>query len=466
MVPWWALAVLVFGANFTLWGMLGICRLSEAGAARLTGLLRRRRGARSRRTVALPGGPGWRVLVAGDSPGKAVESKRARSLTVGDVAVLIPAHNEELVIEESLAAIMALVPCANIHVVSDGSTDRTVELAAAAGARVMTTPKNMGKAGALELAIRKFGLTEKYAAVMLLDADTRVEPGYFSAALPLFDNPRIAAVAGCVRTQWDRKLSPLGNLLVAHRTRIYSVAQRVLKMGQTWMRTNATHIVPGFASLYRTSVLPKIDMNPPGLVIEDFNMTFELYQRHLGKVGFTMSAVAVTQDPDNFHDYVRQTRRWAVGLWQTVWRHAPRPNLFSLMLLVLLLELVVSSLLFLLLPVIVLVLGTGDLFSDSLAWPPFGALHREVATRVDLHNVLIGVVLPDCAITCLTASVERRARLLLCGFLFLPLRVIDAAIALYAVPVALFTTSTGRWRSPARRAGEAVPIERKVKSSA
>jgi hypothetical protein len=80
--------------------------------------------------------------------------------------------------------------------------------------------------------------------------------------------------------------------------------------------------------------------------------------------------------------------------------------------------------------------------------------------------VLIGVVLPDCAITCLTAAVERRARLLLCGLFFLPLRVVDAAIALYAVPSALFSTSTGRWSSPARRATEAVPIERKVKSSA
>ncbi len=31
-----------------------------------------------------------------------------------------------------------------------------------------------------------------------------------------------------------------------------------------------------------------MDMNPPGLVIEDFNMTFEVYQKQLGKVGFTL----------------------------------------------------------------------------------------------------------------------------------------------------------------------------------
>ena len=122
----------------------------------------------------------------------------------------------------------------------------------------------------------------------------------------------MAAVAGCVKTETDRKLSLIGNLLVGHRQVIYSIGQRVLKYGQTSRRFNATPIVPGFASIYRSDVLPRIDMNPPGLVIEDFNMTFEVYQKDLGKVGFTLAAVAVTQDPDNFHDYIRQTKRWAL----------------------------------------------------------------------------------------------------------------------------------------------------------
>ena len=168
-----------------------------------------------------------------------------------------------------------------------------------------------------------------------------MQPDYFTAALPLFDTPEVVAVAGCVRTARDRRLSLIGNILVGHRERIYAIGQRVLKFGQTYLRTNATHIVPGFASMYRTEVLPYIDLNPPGLVIEDFNMTFEVYQKSLGKVAFTLSAVAVTQDPDRLRDYVKQTRRWAVGLWQTVRRHPPRANLFTAMLALLLFELVV-----------------------------------------------------------------------------------------------------------------------------
>ena len=88
--------------------------------------------------------------------------------------------------------------------------------------------------------------------------------------------------------------------------------------------------MPGFASLYRTDVLGEIEIDPPGLVIEDFNMTFEVYQQaRWGGSASRSTAVAVTQDPYTLRDYTRQTKRWALGLWQTVSRHRPRANLFS-----------------------------------------------------------------------------------------------------------------------------------------
>ena len=69
----------------------------------------------------------------------------------------------------------------------------------------------------------------------------------------MFDDPEIVAVAGCVRTATGTaELSPGGNVLVGHRSGSTPSAQRVLKFGQTWRGTNATHIVPGFASMYRT----------------------------------------------------------------------------------------------------------------------------------------------------------------------------------------------------------------------
>jgi biofilm PGA synthesis N-glycosyltransferase PgaC len=428
-MPWWSVAIIVFGVNFTLWAAMGLARLLEE-----TWATRRRRS---------------RVGLPGHSTGP--------SMTVRDVAVLIPAHNEEVVIESSIEAIAALVPRENIHVVSDGSTDRSAELARQAGVNVIETRTNVGKAGALEEAIDRFGLVERFQAVLLLDADTTIEPGYFAAALPHFDDPQVVAVAGAVRTHWhERGLSLIGKVLVCHRQRIYAISQRLLKFGQTWRFTNATHIVPGFASMYRTAVLPRIEMNPPGLVIEDFNMTFEIYQKRLGKVAFTLDALAVTQDPDNLRDYVRQIKRWGLGLWQTVRRHPPQLSLFSAMLTVLLLELLTSSMFFLLLPLLVLVLAVPAAYPAALAWPGIAPVHDAIAAHMSLQVLLFAVTGAELALTCLVTLIERRLRFLVLWVFFPFLRVLDAAIALYVFPQA-WLSSTGRWTSPARRTVGARP---------
>ena len=433
MIPWWALAFLVFGANFLVWGTVGLSRVVDQMT--LGRRAARRRAARPQNVVAH--GPDLR-----SHPGQ---------LTVADVAVLMPAHNEAAVIADSIHAITELVPRENVHVVSDGSTDDTLEIAQRCGVKAIPTRENIGKAGALRYAIERFHLVERFPLVMLLDADTRVQPGYFEAALPLFDSPKVVAVAGCVRTDTHRMLSPVGSLLTGHRTRIYAMGQRVLKFGQTSRYLNATLIVPGFASLYRTAVLPAMDINPPGLVIEDFNMTFEVYQNGLGKVGFTLGAVAVTQDPDNFHDYIRQTKRWALGLWQTVRRHPPRLNLFTAMLALSLTELITSSLLFVTLPLLVLILLVPDLVSTAVTWPGYGRVYALLSAHMTLRRVLYGVVVPDLAMTCVVAIIERRPRLLWAAVFFPFLRVLDAAIGLWAIPLAWLATSDGVWKSPARR---------------
>ncbi|HWG63102.1 MAG TPA: glycosyltransferase family 2 protein [Streptosporangiaceae bacterium] len=460
MIPWWGLTFAVLGVNFAMWGAVGLVRLAASLPARLHRRRETHAVAAGAMAMAVRGGA---TPAVGDSPAvleapppTVLEAPPPTVLdapppSVREVAVLIPAHNEALVIEGSLRSIMTLVPQENVHVISDGSTDATVRIARAAGAKVIETRENIGKAGALAEAIQRFHLIERFEVVMLLDADTRVGRGYFAAGLPMFANPAVAAVAGCVRTSRDRKLSFTGNLVVGHRERIYAVGQHALKFGQTWLRANATPIVPGFASMYRSAVLPRMDMNPPGLVIEDFNMTFEVYQKDLGKVGFSLAAVAITQDPDNLHDYVRQTKRWALGLWQTVRRHPPRRNLFTAMLTLLLLELVTSSLLFFLLPLALLVLAVPEIAGSALSWPGFAEVHNAVAAHLRLSTIFFGVLVPDYVLTCAVAVLERRPRLLFFGLFFPLMRVIDALISLQAIPLAWLARSSGRWQSPSRR---------------
>ena len=430
----WILVVFAFGVNFALWGTIGLAR---ATTQLWTGRISRHRKP--------PPADELELSAEGCDP------RSWKHLAVADVAVLMAAHNEETVIEESLAAIAKIVPSSNIYVVSDGSKDRTVELALRQGVHVMETPANVGKACALEAGIKSFRLVEGFPVLLLLDADTRLDPSYFDEALPLFGDPEVVAIAGCAHSHWRWSgVSMAGMVLTAHRSRVYALVQRLLKFGQTWRPTNATHIVPGFASLYRTRVLPHIDISRPGLVIEDFNMTFEVYRKRLGKVGFSLRARAVTQDPDRFRDYVRQTKRWALGFWQTVRLNRPRADLFSVMVALFFLELLSSSVMLVLLPFVVVFLVVPDLLPQVLEWPGMTATHSALADNVGLEKIFVGMVLPDLLLTLAVSIAERRPRYLLFAVFFLPLRVLDAILALYTLPQAWLARSGGDWVSPTR----------------
>ena len=87
MMPWWVLAVFVLGANFALWGTVGLIRLAESAAGR------RRPGTATAPDPAGTGNGGSVMAVTAEGgPGDYLRPRH--SLTPADVAVLIPAHNE------------------------------------------------------------------------------------------------------------------------------------------------------------------------------------------------------------------------------------------------------------------------------------------------------------------------------------------------------------------------------------
>lgn len=83
------------------------------------------------------------------------------------VTVVIPAYNEEAVISQTVAGARALPGVIQVIVVDDGSTDKTPEKAAAAGAEVIRTGVNRGKGDALKLGVK----AAQGEFLLLLDAD-------------------------------------------------------------------------------------------------------------------------------------------------------------------------------------------------------------------------------------------------------------------------------------------------------
>lgn len=83
------------------------------------------------------------------------------------ISVLIPAHNEEKHIFDTVSALKEIPEIDEIIVVDDASDDLTGKKAAEAGAAVVTLPINLGKGGALNKGLPY--LSGKYIA--LLDGD-------------------------------------------------------------------------------------------------------------------------------------------------------------------------------------------------------------------------------------------------------------------------------------------------------
>ncbi|MCD7100523.1 glycosyltransferase [Pseudoclavibacter sp. 13-3] len=369
-----------------------------------------------------------------------------------DIAVLMAAHNEEAVLEASLRRALSQFSPEQIHVVSDGSADRTADIARRLGVRVLELNPNRGKAGALSAGITHFRLTDRYEFVLLLDADTHLADDYSITALRLADDDDVAAVAGRARTLHPEAAgSLLGRLLVWYRERVYTVVQYLHKYGQAASWINAVYIVPGFASLYRSRAIRQIDIDAPGLVIEDYNMTFEVHARRLGRVAFhPHAAIAYTQDPDTLVDYTRQLSRWTLGFWQTLLRHRPRPSLFWATVLVHALELVLSSLITLLwLPLfMVSAICTAAvwLHLDGNSW---GAV---VASQFPPVLLLAGLWLPDLLVTLISSVLGRRWGMLLFAPFYPFMRIYDASRCLRSLARALTRRrSSGSWISPDRR---------------
>ena len=65
----------------------------------------------------------------------------ARGASSKSIAILIPCHNEELTVAEVAAGFRAELPQAEIYVFDNNSTDRTVERAMAAGATILSEPR-------------------------------------------------------------------------------------------------------------------------------------------------------------------------------------------------------------------------------------------------------------------------------------------------------------------------------------
>lgn len=273
--------------------------------------------------------------------------QRNRSLTAKPlVSVLIPAYNEEKVVERCLQSVWNnTYDNLEMIVVNDGSKDGTSDTVRRfmnsrtrayreTRARLVRTKnglkrvwkrgsapiyrrvklveqKNSGKAAALNNAIRHHAKGE---LIMTLDADSVLHKKAIYNAVKYFEDPSVAGVAANVRILEEPKiLSILQRFehLISYRSKkLFSIA-------------NCELIVGGVGSTYRKSILDKVGCYDTDTTTEDIGLSMKIAAAGNKKYRLIYGAdvAAMTEPVEGFRPLLRQRYRWKLGNLQNAYKY-------------------------------------------------------------------------------------------------------------------------------------------------
>jgi cellulose synthase/poly-beta-1,6-N-acetylglucosamine synthase-like glycosyltransferase/peptidoglycan/xylan/chitin deacetylase (PgdA/CDA1 family)/spore germination protein YaaH len=232
------------------------------------------------------------------------------------VTVIIPAFNEEKVIENTVRSVLASdYPNLRTIVVDDGSKDATSAVVEEKFAReiadgrvLLLTKSNAGKAEALNHAL-KHTQDEIYVGI---DADTVIASNAISILVPHFANAKVAAVAG------NAKVGNRVNLWTRWQALEYITSQNFERRALNVF--GAVSVVPGAIGAWRVSAVREAGGYHTDTVAEDADLTMSLLENGWRVVNEDR-ALAFTEAPTNARGLMRQRFRWSFGILQAVWKH-------------------------------------------------------------------------------------------------------------------------------------------------
>jgi len=118
---------------------------------------------------------------------------------------VVPAYNEAATVGSVVGALHRDAPGWDVLVIDDGSTDDTAAVAAAAGARVVRLPFNLGIGGAVQAGFR-YAREEQYDLMVQVDGDGQHVPSEIPRLLEArAAEPRLDMVCGSRFLSEDRR---------------------------------------------------------------------------------------------------------------------------------------------------------------------------------------------------------------------------------------------------------------------
>lgn len=274
------------------------------------------------------------------------------------VSILVPAFNEENTCVESVTSFLALsYPEFEVIVVSDGSTDGTMQRLTSAFALVeqdriwqisvqsqpirkvyrslehpnliVIDKDNGGKADALNAALN----VATFPLVAAVDADSLLDAEAMLRATRLFvEDETLVALGGTVRPingaiLEDGRVTGLRMPKAwIERFQVLEYARAFFAGRSGWSHFDALLIISGAFGLFKRSSVIAVGGYSTGTVCEDMELVVRLHRYHKERkepyrITSIPDPICWTEVPSDMRTLRRQRNRWQRGLWETLWVH-------------------------------------------------------------------------------------------------------------------------------------------------
>ncbi|MDE1843119.1 MAG: glycosyltransferase family 2 protein [Thaumarchaeota archaeon] len=228
------------------------------------------------------------------------------------VSIIVPAYNEEKVIEKTIQALIETkYPYKEIILIDDGSVDETFVIMSRYKKQAKVLHKeNGGKASAINL-----GLAYSTGEIItIVDADTIIGRESLIHLVKGFSvDKNVAAVAGNIKVR-NRK-NWLTWCQAAEYVSGIQIARRALDV------FGAISVVPGALGAFKKNILEEIGSYHKDTLVEDFDVTLKILKTKLAISGST-NAIAYTEAPESLMNLYKQRKRWYRGNLQVFSRHS------------------------------------------------------------------------------------------------------------------------------------------------
>lgn len=275
------------------------------------------------------------------------------------VSILVPAHNEELTVIDTVKSLLDLnYKLYEIIVIDDGSTDKTSKvlvdyfnmeeidrpvrktLKTKLVKKVYETEEykvkitlikkeNGGKADALNAGINM----SECPYFMSIDADSMLQADSLeNIARPILTDERIVACGGVIRISNGLKLEN-GRVNEYHLPKGILVSMQVLEYDRSFLASrilfdqfNGNLIISGACGLFKKDVALAAGGYDSDTVGEDFELVIKLHvfcKMHKidYRVKYVPEAICWSQAPSTIGDLMKQRRRWNKGLLQGMFKY-------------------------------------------------------------------------------------------------------------------------------------------------